>query len=37
MGPLLGEVRTDLGASQVWASVLTAVPAICFGYVEECS
>jgi MFS transporter, CP family, cyanate transporter len=31
MGALLGEVRADLGASEVWASVLTAVPTICFG------
>lgn len=31
VGPLLGEVRTSLGASEVWASVLTAVPTICFG------
>ena len=31
VGPLLGEVRRSLGASEVWASVLTAVPTICFG------
>ncbi|HKN51258.1 MAG TPA: MFS transporter, partial [Amycolatopsis sp.] len=31
VGPLLGEVRTSLGASELWASVLTAVPTICFG------
>jgi CP family cyanate transporter-like MFS transporter len=31
VGPLLGEVRTSLGASEVWASVLTGVPTICFG------
>ncbi|MDG4669194.1 MFS transporter [Mycobacterium sp. 236(2023)] len=28
---VLGEVQGDVGASLVWASVLTAVPAICFG------
>ncbi len=28
---VLGEVQGDLGASVVWASVLTAVPAVCFG------
>lgn len=28
---VLGEVQHDVGASLVWASVLTAVPAICFG------
>ncbi|MBW0103568.1 MFS transporter [Pseudonocardia sp. KRD291] len=31
MSSVLGEVRDDLGASAVWASVLTAVPTICFG------
>lgn len=28
---VLGAVRDDVGASLVWASVLTAVPAVCFG------
>lgn len=28
---VLGAVRTDVGASLVWASLLTAVPALCFG------
>ena len=31
MASVLGEVQHDLGASLVWASVLTAVPAVCFG------
>lgn len=31
MGSLLGDVRTDLGASELWASVLTTVPTVCFG------
>ncbi|MFC4592007.1 MFS transporter [Sphaerisporangium corydalis] len=30
IGPLLNEVRTALGASELWASVLTAVPTLCF-------
>jgi CP family cyanate transporter-like MFS transporter len=31
MSAILGEVRDSLGASAVWASLLTAVPTICFG------
>ncbi|WP_308015325.1 MFS transporter [Pseudonocardia sp. ICBG1293] len=31
MSSVLGEVRDGLGASAVWASVLTAAPTICFG------
>lgn len=31
IGPLLNEVRQSLGASELWASVLTAVPTLCFG------
>jgi len=31
MAAVLGEVRTDLGASALWASLLTAVPTLCFG------
>ncbi|RZT83481.1 CP family cyanate transporter-like MFS transporter [Pseudonocardia sediminis] len=31
MASVLGEVRDDLGASSVWASVLTSAPTICFG------
>lgn len=31
MSSVLGEVRDGLGASAIWASVLTAVPTICFG------
>ncbi|WP_037347738.1 CynX/NimT family MFS transporter [Sciscionella sediminilitoris] len=31
MSSILGEVRTDLGASSLWASVLTALPTVCFG------
>ncbi|WP_458788575.1 CynX/NimT family MFS transporter [Pseudonocardia nantongensis] len=31
MASVLGEVRDDLGASPAWASILTAVPTICFG------
>lgn len=31
MASVLGEVRDDLGASSAWASLLTAVPTICFG------
>ncbi|HWD07003.1 MAG TPA: MFS transporter [Amycolatopsis sp.] len=30
IGPLLAEMRGDLGASAVWASVLTTVPGLCF-------
>lgn len=30
VGPLLGELRTDLGVSAVWAGVLTMLPALCF-------
>ncbi|MFE7420259.1 CynX/NimT family MFS transporter [Rhodococcus sp. NPDC057529] len=31
MSSVLGEVREDVGASVMWASVLTAVPTVCFG------
>lgn len=31
MASVLGEVRDDVGASSAWASLLTAVPTICFG------
>lgn len=31
MAAVLGEVRADLGASVLWASLLTAVPTLCFG------
>ncbi|MHA6627863.1 MFS transporter [Pseudonocardia sichuanensis] len=31
MAAVLGEVRADLGASALWASMLTAVPTLCFG------
>jgi CP family cyanate transporter-like MFS transporter len=31
IGPVLDEVRTALRASAGWASVLTAVPGLCFG------
>jgi CP family cyanate transporter-like MFS transporter len=31
MAAVLGEVRADLGASPLWASMLTAVPTLCFG------
>ena len=31
MASVLGEVRGDLGAGSAWASLLTAVPTICFG------
>ncbi len=31
MASVLGQVRDDLGASAAWASLLTAVPTICFG------
>jgi MFS transporter, CP family, cyanate transporter len=31
MAAVLGEVRADLGASALWASLLTAVPTLCFG------
>ncbi|MGW4640952.1 MFS transporter [Sphaerisporangium sp. NPDC004334] len=31
IGPLLEEVRRSLGASLLWASVLTALPTLCFG------
>ncbi|MFI5609189.1 CynX/NimT family MFS transporter [Amycolatopsis sp. NPDC051903] len=30
IGPLLAEMRGDLGASAVWASVLTTLPGLCF-------
>lgn len=31
MGALLSEVQPALGASELWASLITAVPTICFG------
>lgn len=31
LGSILGEVRVSLGASTVWASMLTALPGLCFG------
>ncbi|WP_233158177.1 MFS transporter [Actinokineospora bangkokensis] len=31
LAAVLGEVRGSLGASQAWASLLTAVPSVCFG------
>lgn len=30
VGPMLAEMRTDLGASVVWAGVLTTLPTLCF-------
>jgi len=30
VGPLLGDMRSDLGASGVWAGVLTTMPGLCF-------
>ncbi len=30
VGPLLGEMRDDLGASVTWAGLLTTVPGLCF-------
>ena len=30
IGPLLGEMRSELGASAVWAGVLTTLPGLCF-------
>ena len=30
VGPLLGDMRSDLGASSVWAGVLTTLPVWCF-------
>ncbi|HEX2214772.1 MAG TPA: MFS transporter [Mycobacterium sp.] len=30
IGPLLGEIRGALGASAVWAGVLTTLPGLCF-------
>ncbi|SDZ43284.1 MFS transporter, CP family, cyanate transporter [Amycolatopsis xylanica] len=30
VGPLLGEMRGSLGASAVWAGVLTTLPGLCF-------
>ncbi|WIY02369.1 MFS transporter [Amycolatopsis mongoliensis] len=30
VGPMLAEMRADLGASVVWAGVLTTVPTLCF-------
>lgn len=30
VGPLLGDMRADLGASSVWAGVLTTLPVWCF-------
>jgi MFS transporter, CP family, cyanate transporter len=32
MAAMLGEVRADLGASALWASLLTATPTLCFGF-----
>lgn len=31
LSSVLGNIRTDLGASSAWASVLTALPTVCFG------
>jgi CP family cyanate transporter-like MFS transporter len=31
LGSILDEVRTSLGVSTAWASVLTALPGLCFG------
>jgi CP family cyanate transporter-like MFS transporter len=31
LGSVLDEVRTSLGVSSAWASVLTALPGLCFG------
>jgi MFS transporter, CP family, cyanate transporter len=31
LGSVLAEVRTSLGVSSAWASVLTALPGLCFG------
>ncbi|WP_051124619.1 CynX/NimT family MFS transporter [Amycolatopsis benzoatilytica] len=30
IGPLLAEMRNGLGASAVWASILTTIPGLCF-------
>ncbi|MFD9888921.1 CynX/NimT family MFS transporter [Amycolatopsis sp. NPDC059027] len=30
VGPLLGEMRDGLGASSIWAGVLTTLPGLCF-------
>lgn len=30
IGPVLGEMRETLGASAVWAGVLTTLPGLCF-------
>ncbi|ADJ43859.1 MFS transporter CP family, cyanate transporter [Amycolatopsis mediterranei S699] len=30
VGPMLAEMRSDLGASVVWAGVLTTLPTLCF-------
>lgn len=30
VGPLLGEMRTSMGASATWAGVLTTLPGLCF-------
>lgn len=30
VGPLLAEMRADLGASALWASLLTTLPGLCF-------
>ncbi len=30
VGPLLGEMRDSLGASAIWAGVLTTLPGLCF-------
>src|SRR5881398_1295085 len=33
LASMLGETRDSLGASAMWASVLTALPTLCFGIV----
>ncbi|ORV05543.1 CynX/NimT family MFS transporter [Mycolicibacterium fallax] len=30
VGPVLGDIRTDLGVSAIWAGVLTMLPVLCF-------
>lgn len=30
VGPLLGDMRTSLGASSTWAGILTTLPGLCF-------
>lgn len=34
VGPMLAEMRADLGTSGVWAGVLTTLPTLCFAGAE---